>query len=147
MNATNVADPIRQSTPWHLWPVGILALLWNGSGALTILLAQAGRLPDVSADEAAYYASQPLWFVVVTDIALFGALAAALALLLRSRAAVWLFAVSLVAILATNTYDLAAGGSRALANGGALAVTILIVAIAILELGYARALRKRAVLR
>jgi hypothetical protein len=78
---------------------------------------------------------------------LFGAIAAAIALLLRSRAAVWLFAVSLAAILVTNTYDLVASSSRALANGGALVVTILIVVIAVLELGYARGLRKRAVLR
>lgn len=147
MSTINAADPIRHKTPWHLWLVGALALLWNASGAMTILLAQAGKLPDISADEAAYYATQPLWFVVVTDIALFGAIAAAIALLLRSRTAVWLFAVSLLAILVTNTYDLAAGGARALANGGALVVTILIVVIAVLELGYARGLRKRAVLR
>ncbi len=133
--------------PWDLWFVGVLALLWNGSGAYTIMLAQAGKLPDINAEEAAYYASQPLWFVVVTDIALLGAIAAALALLLRSRLAVWLFAISLAAILITNTYDLTLATSRMRASGGALFVTILIVAIAILELSYARGLRKRAVLR
>ena len=147
MSATNTIKPTQPKAPWHLWLVGILALLWNGSGAYTIMMAQAGKLPGISADEAAYYASQPLWFVVATDIALLGAVAAAIALLLRSRAAVWLFAISLVAIFVTNTYDLVAATSRALANGGALFVTLLIVVIAILELGYARGLRKRAVLR
>ena len=133
--------------PWHLWTVGILALLWNAAGAYTILMAQAGRLADLSADEAAYYAAQPLWFVVATDIALFGAILAAIALLARSRVAVWLFGISLVAIVVTDVYDLAAGTSRMLANTGALVVTIFILVIAILELVYARAMKGRRLLR
>lgn len=147
MDATLATSASARKTPVHLWVVGILALLWNASGALTIVLAQYGRLPDISADEAAYYADQPLWFVIVTDIATFGAVAAALALLLRSRAAVWLFGASLLGIAISNTYDLAAGTSRMLANTGALVVTILIVVIAVLELFYARTMRQRAVLR
>lgn len=135
-----------RKTPWHLWTVGILTLLWDGSGAYTILLAQAGRLPGISADEAAYYAAQPLWLVVVTDIALFGAIAAGLALLLRSRVAVWLFAISLAAIFVADVYDLAAGTSRALANTGAMIVTALIAVLAVLQLVYALAMRKRGVL-
>lgn len=138
---------VRTRAPWHLWVAAILSLLWNGSGAYTIMMAQAGRLPDLSADEAAYYAAQPLWFVAVTDIALVSPLLAALSLLLRSRFAVWLFAVSLAAILVTNVYDLAAGSSRALAGAGALAVTALIAVLAVLQLLYAWAMRRRGVLR
>ena len=134
-------------TPWHVWVVGILALLWNASGAVTIMMAQAGRLPDISAAEAAYYAAQPLWFVIVTDIALLGAIAAAIALLFRSRMAVWLFTISLTAIVITNAYDFATGMSSSFMNTGALIVTCLIVVLAILELVYARAMSRRGVLR
>jgi hypothetical protein len=28
-------------TPWHVWVVGIVALLWNASGAYTIVMAEA----------------------------------------------------------------------------------------------------------
>lgn len=129
--------------PWHLWVVGVLALLWNGAGSYTIMMAQAGKLADLTADEAAYYAAQPLWFVVVTDIALIGAVVGAIALLLRNRFAVWLFAISLAAIAVTDVVDLAAGTSRMLANTGALIVTILIFVIAMLELAYARAMKSR----
>jgi len=52
-----VSIPGRR-TPWHLWVVAILTLIWNGSGAYTIMMAQAGRLPNLAADEAAYYAAQ-----------------------------------------------------------------------------------------
>jgi len=138
---------IRSRAPWHLWVVGGLSLLWNCAGAYTIMSAQAGRLPDLSADEAAYYAAQPLWFAAMTDIGLLSAIAAAVALLLRSRWAVPLFALSIVFIAVTAGYDLAAGTSRMYANQGALAVTLLIWVLAVLQLWYAIAMRKRGVLR
>jgi len=144
MSATLSA--IEPKMPWHLWVVGALALLWNGSGAFTIMMAQAGKLSGISAEEAAYYAAQPLWFAVSTDLGTVAAVAAAIALLLRSRAAVWLFAISLMLILFNNTYDLAEGTSRTLVNRGALIVTCIIVVLAFLQLAYALAMKKRAVL-
>ena len=137
----------QSRTPWHLWLVAILVLLWNGSGALTIMLAQAGTLPNITADEAAYYAAQSLPFVLITDVALLTPLAGAVALMLRSKTAVALFAVSLVCICITNTWDILAGTSRALANTTALVVTCIILVLAILELIYARAMQQRGVLR
>jgi hypothetical protein len=121
-------------------------LLWNGSGAVTIWMAQAGALTTMSPDEVAYYAQQALWFQLVTDVALVTPLAAAIALCLRSKAAVWLFGIGLVSILFTNAYDILAGSSRVLANTGALVVTCIIVLLAVLELVYARAMRKRGIL-
>ena len=50
-------------------------------------------------------------------------------------------------ILFNNAYELMTGTSRALANQGALIVTILIVVIAALQLLYANAMKKRGVLR
>jgi hypothetical protein len=136
----------ERRTPWHLWAVAIVALLWNVSGAVTIMLAQPGRLSDISPDDAAYYSAQPAWFVVATDIALLAAVAASIALLLRRRAAVWLFGLSLAAIFVTNSYELAAGPSRVLVNRVALITTCIIVVIAVLELVYARAMKARGVL-
>ena len=54
---TDVAiDAGSPKAPWHLWPVGVLALLWNAAGAYTIMTAQAGRLAGVAPDEAADWA-------------------------------------------------------------------------------------------
>src|SRR6476619_2993885 len=105
---STVLTPERKA-PWHLQVVAVVAFLWNGAGAYTIMMAQAGRLSDLEPGEAAYYAAQPTWFVVATDIALVAAIVAAVALLSRSRMAVWLFAVSLGASVVTNAYELAAG--------------------------------------
>jgi hypothetical protein len=111
------------------------------------LLAQAGRLTGISAEEAAYYAAQPFWLVFSTNIATLAPVAAGIALLVRSQVAVWLFAISLALIVANNAYELAAGTSRTLANQGALIVTCIIAVIAILQLFYASAMKKRGVLR
>ena len=137
----------NHKTPWHMWVVGILALVWNGAGAYTIMMAQPGRLPDIDPGEAAYYAAQPTWFVVTTDIALVAAVVAAVALLLRRRAAVWLFGISVAAILLNNAYDIGAQTSRVLVDQGALVVTSVIVVLAILQLVYATAMKRRAVLK
>jgi len=69
-------------------------------------------------------AHRAIWFVVVTDIAL---IAAGLALLLRRKAAVWMFALSLSAIVVTNSNEIAVGTSRSLLSRAALLVTVTIV--------------------
>ena len=143
---STISTPVRR-TPWHLWVIAILTLLWNGSGAYTIMMAQAGWLKDLDAAEAAYYGAQPSWFVIATDVALLLPLAAAVALLLRSRMAAWLFALSLIAIALNDAYDIAAGTSRALADRGWLILTVIIAVITVLQLVYAWAMKKRGVLR
>jgi hypothetical protein len=140
-------DDTRPKAPWHLWVVGILSVLWNGAGTATIMAAQFGAYPDLPADEAAYYAAQKLWFVAVTDFALLGGVLGGAALLLRSRWAATLFALSLVAIAITNGYDLAVGTSRMFTNATTVVVTCLIWILAILQLWYAAAMRGRGVLR
>lgn len=146
MGSESTAPANARQTPWHLWVVGVVALLWNASGAYTIMMAQAGKLANLTPDEAAYYAAQPLWFVAITDIALIAAIGGAVALLIRHRIALWLFGISLAAIFVTDVYDLAAGTSRMLANTAALVVTVFIFVIAVLELAYSRAMRSRGVL-
>ena len=68
-------------------------------------------------------------------------------MLLRSRAAVWLFGVSLLAILGNDAYDLVAGTSLALADRGWLILTVIIAVIAALQLAYSSAMKKRGVLQ
>lgn len=133
-------------TPWHLWTVGILTLLWDGSGALTIWLAQAGKLPDINADEAEYYAAQALWFQLLTDVTLVTALLAAVALMMKKKAAVGLFGASLVSVSITNLYDVAMGTSRVFFSTGAFVVTVIILVLAMLQLWYANEMTKRGLL-
>ena len=135
------------STPWHLWVVAILTLIWNGGGAVTIVMAQMGSRLDMDPHEVAYYASQPPWFVFTTDLAIFLPIAGAVALLRRHRAAAWLFALSMLTVVVNNAYDVAAGTSLALADQGWRNVTTVVVAIALLQFAYAWNMKTRGVLK
>jgi len=147
-----MADIVRDGTapartPWHLWLIGLLSLLWNAAGAWTIMQAQSGAPMDMDPHEIAYYAAQAPWFVAVVDVALIGAVLAALALLLRSRWAVHLYALSIAAIVVTAAYDIAQGTALLLDDQGWLILECVTVGLAILQLWYAAAMRGYGLLR
>ncbi len=133
--------------PWHFWVIGVLAALWYLSGAVTIQLAEIGRLPDIKPDEAAYYAAKPLWLSITTGIATYGSLLASILLLMRRASAVAVFSVALGFILLNDAIELSNGTSRVYANDLAAMVTGIIAAVAAFMMVYARAMRKRGVLR
>jgi hypothetical protein len=72
--------------------------------------------------------------------------AAAVALLLRSRSAVWLFGLALAALVFNNVYDVAAGTSLALVDEGWRNLTIALVIIAAAQFAYVRTMRTRGVI-
>ena len=88
-----------------------------------------------------------VWAVVSTDTALFCAVAAGFALLLRRRAALWLFAISLISILLSNAFELLAGVSQMLVSQDAIILTVTVVIIATLQLVYSWAMSRRGVLK
>jgi hypothetical protein len=133
--------------PWHLWVVGALSLLWNVSGAWVIMSAQSGDPMDMDAREIAYYAAQAPWFVALVDVVLVSAALAAMALLLRSRWAVPLYALSVAGIVVSGAYDVAQGTALMLHDQGWLVLECVTVGLALLQLVYALAMRGRGVLR
>ena len=105
-------------------------------------------LSDLNPNELAYYAGQPSWFVLTTDLALVLPVAGAVALLLRHRSAAWLFGLSVLAVVLNNAYDVAAGTSLALADPGWRIMTTVVVAIATLtQFAYAWSMKTRGVLK
>ena len=147
MSDIAIEQSAPRKAPWHLWVVGILSLLWNASGAYTIMSAQSGAVMDMDPPEVAYYAAQAPWFVAVTDLVLISAVLAAIALLLRSRWAVHLYGLSIAGIVVTSIYDIAAGTALLLQDQGWLILEVVTLGLAILQLLYAAAMRKKGVLR
>jgi len=134
-------------SPWHMWVVGIMTLLWNGSGALTFLMAHLGMLSNLSSEEAAYYAAQPLWYVILVNIATWGAFFAGIALLLKSRLAFTLFGFSFAVILLTDLIELVGGNSRALVSEGGMNLALMVLVIAFMQLLYTWRWKKMGVLK
>jgi hypothetical protein len=138
--------PGQPRAPFHLWIVGLLSLLWNAWGATIALTVQTGRLPGLRPEDAEYFSSQPLWFVLFADIAPFAGVAGALALLLRHRSAIWLYLVQLTVIVLANGYEVVVGTSLLLSNRGALIASLVLIVLFAGQIAYARRMRRRGVL-
>ena len=98
-------------TPWHLWAVGILSLLWNAFGAYDFIMTNTQGEAYMRAsgfDQAAidYFMAMPTWMYAPWIAGVWGAVFGSVALLLRKRWAVWLFAVSLVGAAISLVYGL-----------------------------------------
>lgn len=134
-------------TPWHLWLVGVAALIWNAIGCWQMWLkisGDAGYWGGLTPEESAYLASVPLWTDVAAGVAVIGGLLGALLLLMRNRVAVAAFLIGMAAWVADNVYvHLLSDGTRILGVGMGIVVTVLFI----LQIAYSAWMAKRGVLR
>ena len=141
-------------TPWHLWLVGVLSLLWNGFGAYDFVMSVTRREAywrEAGMNQAMidYYNAMPTWMYVPWTLGVWGAVLGSVLLLLRRRLAVPAFAVSFLGAVVSLVYGAAI--DRAPAPPPEIAVMsympYVIAVIAALLLWYAWAMAKRGVLR
>lgn len=138
--------------PWHLWMVGVIAVLFNAIGVFDFIMSMSQGAAymasaGMSADQIAHYQGMPLWMTVVWAVGVFGAFAASILLLLRRKLAFPVFVVSLAAFLLSlvYTYALTDGGA---VMGQQMAVTSgIITTLLIFFSWYARSMTARNVLR
>ncbi len=138
-----------RTTPWHLWVVGGLSLLWNGFGGYGFLMSQIQgetyfRQMGMSEAQIAYVAAYPDWMLAVSALGVGGAVAGSVLLLLRSRFAVHAFVLSLVGIAGAKGYALTVPGGWELIVG---AIPVAVAVIGVVLLVYAWVMTRRAVLR
>jgi len=97
-------DSVAARTPAHLWVVGILSLLWNLFGGYDYLMTRLHNADYVKSsmpgtDPAtvfAYIDGMPMIAQIGWGLGVWCALLGSVLLLLRSRWAMWAFAISLV---------------------------------------------------
>ena len=97
----------RPKTPIWFWIVAVVALIWNSFGAVDYTLTQMGNeayLAAFTEEQRAFYLGFPLWYEAVWAIAVWSAVIASLALLIRSKFAAPAFLVSLVFFLVSAAY-------------------------------------------
>lgn len=139
-------------TPWHLWVVGILAVVWNGFGALDFVMTVTHNqeyMAQFTPAQLAFFYSFPTWVIIAWAVAIMSAVLGSIYLLLRSSVAQALFWLSLVAMLVTafQNYFLSEVTMSDVVGPMALAFSAAIVIITILLALYARWLTRRGVLR
>ena len=146
-----MATNAGRGMPAHLWIVGILALLWNAYGCYQYLMTETGNqayLSSLPAEWHAYWESLPGWLTAFWALAVWGGLAGALLLLMRSRYAVWAFAVSFVGVVVDLGYQLFMTDIPASLRQGMLGMLDwLILAVAGILLWYSWSMDKKGVLR
>ena len=137
-------------TPWHLWVIGAIAVLWNAMGAFDYVMTETRNAAYMSAftpEQLAFFYRLPGWVIAAWAIAVWGGILGALLLLLRRRLAVWVFLVSLVAMVVTTIHNyVLSNGLEIFADAGSHALTAAIFVIALGLFIYARAMSKRGVL-
>lgn len=139
-------------TPWHLWLVGFLSLLWNGIGALDYVMTMtrnAAYMGQFTPEQLEYFYAFPVWAVGCWALGVWGAVAGSALLLLRSKLAIWAFVISLLGITGTWIWQflLSPVPFSQIAGPAALWFSAAIVLVTFGLLWYARAMKIRGVLR
>lgn len=137
-------------TPWHLWVVSILGVLWNSIGLFDYFMTTTRRasfMSRFSAEQLAAISGYPIWLVVAWGLAVFGGALGALLLAARKRTAVPVLAVSLVSMAATGVHNAISARGLYATGGTGSGFVLLIFLIALGLWVYARTMRSPGVLR
>lgn len=152
MTTVNTTNDARIRTPWHLWLVGVVAVLFNSIGVFDFVMSMtqgAAYMKSAGMTQAQidHYQQMPAWMTLVWAIGVFGALAGSVLILLRNKLAWPVLAVSLAAFLLSlvYTYVLTDGGKI---MGQQMAITSAVIAgLLAFFIGYAWWMTKRGVLK
>ncbi|MFV0478633.1 MAG: hypothetical protein ACK5ME_12490 [Parahaliea sp.] len=102
-----LSDRRTRRTPWHLWLVGLLALLWNGFGAFDFVMTlshNAQYMARFTQQQLDYFYSLSQWSMIAWGIGVWGGVLGAVFLLLRRGWSVWAFFLSMLAVLVSMTH-------------------------------------------
>lgn len=139
-------------TPWHIWAVGIFALLFNAGGAFDnfmTLTRNDAYMSNFSEEQLTYFYGFPIWALVTWTIAVWTGVLGAILLLMRRKAASLSFALSLATMIATSIWQFGLSETSAVDLMGpeAMVFSIVIFVVAALLFVYARHWVRRGVLR
>lgn len=136
--------------PWHLWAVGIVTLLFNLGGVVDYVGTHAfpdSYLAGFEADAREYFMNFPAWQVFFWALGVWGAFAASVLLLLRSRFAIPAAAISLVGLAVVTVVQYTQPWPASIDMPGVHLFNAVIWAVQILLLYYAVRQRRAGVLR
>ncbi len=137
-------------TPWHLWVIGAISLLWNSGGVISYTMTKLAALDGTGmpSEQLNYYYSFPAWATAFWALGVWGCFFGSAALLFRSRYAVWLFGISIVGLVGTTIFQqVFSDMPETLQTAGHTAFAAAIWVITIGLFFYARSMSKSGVLR
>ncbi|MFZ1744260.1 MAG: hypothetical protein WAT93_15540 [Pontixanthobacter sp.] len=134
-------------TPWHIWVVGLLTLLWNSLGITSYLMTELGKLEALGfpPDQIAYFDAMPGWAIALWALGVWGAFFGSVLILLRSRFAVPALLVSVLGLIGTTVYERVSTTIPAELDNVVLSAAIWILTFGTLI--YASRMRRAGVIR
>ena len=150
-----MATTAHGRTPAHLWIVGILSLIWGCFGAYDYVMTRthnmaylAQSMPGVDPNVGlAWIEAMPIYAQVGWALGVWGGLLGAILLLIRSRYAVWAFAVSMLGIVLSLGYQLTLAPPLPGASSAMKIMGYVIILIGAFMLWYSWSMEKKGVLR
>ena len=143
------ATTSQESTPRHLWIVGILALLWSLVGAFDYVATQTqyeSYMSGFTPEQLEFFFGFPTWVVAFWALAVWGGVLGTVLLLMRKRLAVWVFLGSFLSMVVTSIHNLVLSNGVEVMGGQGLVFAGLIFVFALGLWLYARAMAERGVL-
>lgn len=138
-------------TPWHLWVVGVLALLWNSFGCFDYFMTQTRQdewfaQMGMTAAQVGYFNAMPPWTHAAWAVGVWGGALGAVLLLLRRKWAMPVFVASFLGWLAGAVYAFALSDGME-AMGSMWPMQIVIGGACLFFIWYAWMMSSKGVLR
>ena len=149
MKGGTMSEAKAVKTPIHLWIVGVLALLWNATGALDYVMTETKNeayMAQFTPQQLEFFYGFPAWLVAFWAIAVWGGVLGAILLLLRKKLAVPVLAVSFVSMVVTAIHNYGFSGAADIVGTMGAVFTVIIFVIALALVMYAGSMAKRGVL-
>ena len=150
-------NAVATRTPAHMWIVGVLALLWNGFGAVDYTMTRtrnadwiASMMPGTNPETLFQWIDAfPVWASFGWGLGVWGGLFGALLLLMRNRWAVPVLALSLLGAVLGLGYQifLAPPPPPPMDSGAMAAMPWVIIGIAAVLYYYAHRQKQAGVLK
>jgi hypothetical protein len=148
-NSGELMSDTTGKAPWHLWVIGVFAVLFNSIGMFDFTMSMARgaeymRSAGMTPEQIAHYQTLPAWMTVIWAIGVIGAFLGSILLLMRKRIASTVFIISLAAFVISlvHTYVLTDAGK---VMGEQMAIVSAVIALLlVLFAWYSHAMSKRA---
>ena len=139
-------------TPWHLWVIGILYLLWSCMGALDYTMTQTRNdayMSMFTPEQLEYFYGFPSWTVAGWAVGVWFGVIGSILLLLRRALAVPTLVLAFTGTLVSALYIfiLAKTPFNEIAGTGEIVFSLVIQFMALLIIWYAWRMRNSGVLR
>jgi hypothetical protein len=141
----------QSKTPWHLWAVGALGILWNGYGAFDYTMSNLKgeeylKSVGMTAEQIAHFVAMPSWMTALWAIGVWGGVLGSILVLMRNKLAVPVFIASLVAFVGSVIYSVIIEPAPH-SGPGMLAMHAVIFAGCVFFVWYSMRAKKQGLLR